>query len=239
MWPVIGGLLSGGIGAISSMIGTEQNNQNALAMQQQQENYNTQMSNTAYQRSSADMKAAGLNPMMMFGSGSAASSPTAPPVSLQSSAQGVGSALQGGIATAVSMRTADATIDNLIQQNANLKAQKALTAADEGLRTIQQVKTGYEADNVKKTGKLLDEALPVAVNRAIEAQNVNAMDPTARKLLDIGGYAGRKASDIVDPVGNIASSALGVKRLFKPSRTTTETTREDGSSSFSERFVYH
>src|SRR4051794_28038645 len=42
----------------------------------QQEGYQTQMSNTAYQRASMDMKQAGLNPMMMFGSGSAASAPT-------------------------------------------------------------------------------------------------------------------------------------------------------------------
>lgn len=41
-----------------------------------QRDYETQMSNTAYQRAAADMKAAGLNPMMMFGSGSMSSTPS-------------------------------------------------------------------------------------------------------------------------------------------------------------------
>lgn len=45
---------------------------------QKARDYNTQMSNTAYQRAVEDMKAAGLNPALMFNSGGAASSPSSP-----------------------------------------------------------------------------------------------------------------------------------------------------------------
>lgn len=55
---------------------------------QKNRDWQTEMSNTAYQRAVSDMRAAGLNPALMYGSGSAASTPSG---SAASGAQASGS----------------------------------------------------------------------------------------------------------------------------------------------------
>lgn len=104
MWPMIGGLISGGASLLGNMFSANtsaQNTQAQLAAQQgmlnqteqfnasqadinrqfqsneiqQQEGFQEQMSGSAYRRAVMDMKMAGLNPMMMFGGGGAASTP--------------------------------------------------------------------------------------------------------------------------------------------------------------------
>lgn len=69
------------------------------AMQMQQD-FQERMSNTAYQRATADMKAAGLNPMMMFGgSGGAASSPSGGQANIP-----VENPISAGLATAMDLK---------------------------------------------------------------------------------------------------------------------------------------
>lgn len=242
MEPLTAGLITGGASLLGSFFSSDtaaKNTQAQIAaqqgMQQQTENFNasqaqiqrdyqTQMSNTAYQRASQDMQKAGLNPAMMFGSGSAASSPggasasvstPTPPVSQSRGAlSGLGEAVSKGVDAAVSAKT----LDRMTQEIANLK-----TAA---------LKTEAETETEKQRPALVSQERRLQAERA-EATRVGAASDRQEqilrgpKTLEAAGVMDRfsaaqlgkigaikyGAGTVGDIVGPIVSSAIGAGRV--------------------------
>lgn len=145
---VIGGLLSGGASLLGGMLSNsnqqqlaQQNNMYNMMAQLQAQQYQTYMSNTAYQRGVADMKAAGLNPAMMFGgSGGPASTPSSPVLS------GTMAQVHDVIGPAVERAIAALRLDNETELN---KAVVAKTTADAATSAAQAEKLQAETQNTR------------------------------------------------------------------------------------------
>lgn len=219
MFGALGGLLGGAVSAIGSLFGAKSQNDANKEMVAQQEAYQTQMSNTAYQRASADMTAAGLNPMMMFGSGSAASTPSgaiAPQISGGAGAgAAMGGAIEKAIPTAVALKTADATIENLVAQNAKIKAETITEGTKPGLITEETglTKSRAAVSDVERGIKAQD--LDVAIASAARARlDKQYYDSRLGEFLYLGGKGGQDTAHVISPVTNVISSAKGAKNLL-------------------------
>lgn len=234
MFPLLTGLISGGASLLGSMFSSDtsaQNTQAQIAAQQQMQgqteqfnaqqaqlnrDYQTQMSNTAYQRASQDMQKAGINPAVMFGSGSAASSPggsvasvgtPTPPVSQSRGAlSGLGDAVNRGLDAAVTAKS----FDRMTQEIANLKTQQVKTAAEAATEMQRPELVKAETSTVQQdtTAKRLDRARQEW--EAIKYLDLSGIPDAARKTGNIGAWGAGKISDVISP---IVSGALGVKAL--------------------------
>ncbi|WNK12675.1 MAG: DNA pilot protein [Microvirus sp.] len=229
MDPLIGGLLTGGASLLGSIFGAGQSGANTQAQiaasQQQQANQNAfseRMSNTAYQRASTDMKAAGLNPMMMFGSGGPASSPTgsgiqAPMPQTKSPFADLGENVSKVVSTAVSMKTLDEMASRIAQMDADTQVKKAaelterkkpaLVAAETGLTSAREAESRLQAKE-----RMRD--VPRQEWEAIKYLDLSNVPDAARKTANISGWAGNKVGEAVHPLLDATSSAVGAGRLF-------------------------
>lgn len=109
-----------GAGALN-YLGARQANQMNMKIAKKQMHFQERMSNTAYQRTVEDMRAAGLNPALAYNLGGA-SSP-------MGSSTNVGNELSGAVNSALDAQRAFAEVKNLEETNKNLQSQNKLIAA--------------------------------------------------------------------------------------------------------------
>ena len=175
-------LAAAGVSGLAGIIGTGMANSANSAQADRQMSFQERMSNTQYQRSMADMKAAGLNPMLAFSQGGAGT-PSGASAQMQDPLQGISSSAAG-------LAQAKAQIDNIIMDT-NEKEEQTFKIRSE--RDFNQETRVTE----QKRQKLLD--------KQIEMQGIQNEVASATKLND-------KVAPYVNTVGNAVSSVMQVMR---------------------------
>lgn len=259
-------LIMGGASLLGSIFSSDTSAKNTQAqiqaqqqMQQQSQAFNaeeaaktrdwqTQMSNTAYQRSRQDMEKAGLNPILAAGAGGSSTpsgatastgTPTVPTPQNKHPLEGIGNAVGKMIDSQISMKT----MEKMTEEIANLKETQALTAASTAVRKEEVGKVAQETRTEKEEtlrrsqlNAVLGLSMPGHRVDAKTAEAIERMPDWLFNALSQSSFGGRKVSDTIKPVSDLVSSAASVKRLM-PSRSTSERTdSRTGDSTFTERW---
>jgi len=113
-------LLGGALGAS----GAQDINRQNIAWGREQQRWQEKMAGTAYQRASADMKAAGINPMVMFGHGNAAQTPSAISApQLENAPAHVGQGIQSTARWALERKSLQLGLERAAIENDNARRQ--------------------------------------------------------------------------------------------------------------------
>ena len=131
-------MIGAGIG--SSITGAKANRQNRELAGQQME-FQERMSNTAHQRQVADLKAAGLNPLLSGTGG--ASTPSGATATMQNIGEGISNSAQSLLTASQNQQTID---NNLSKQ----KVEIGNIEKDNQLKEAQRQKTLVEAEVARR-----------------------------------------------------------------------------------------
>lgn len=171
------------IGPALGFLGGERANQSTAAMSQRQMDFQERMSSTAYQRATADMRAAGLNPMLAYSQGGASSPAGSSPAMMDT--------ISPAVSTAMQSRRLRADLENLTQVNKKLVQETALTSAMQNKVQAETAASNELAGRTNLEKMLLHLELPEARANAKLYESGGAGLKGAEKLKGLFFGSGR------------------------------------------------
>lgn len=165
--PVVGPLVSGGMNMLGGLM--QQSGQNASV--KQQEDFQSMMSSSAYQRSVEDMKQANLNPALMYGSGGPESTPSGASVTPPNVLGDVSSGVLGTLSANKQMdvQSADIALKHLqaLTSSADLQEHQAMSDFIKSLRPAMRSLESFLDTSAKGIGSL-GKVVEQGVNSAFD-----------------------------------------------------------------------
>lgn len=144
--------------AVASFFGAKSQNKANRAMAREQMGFQERMSSTAYQRSIADMRKAGINPMLAFQQGGA-SSPGGASARMENVIEPAVSSAKGGIMMRSELKSMEASRELMYNQATAERNRAELSAA-------QTARTFLDSNLVGLQSRVLELQLPALINTA-------------------------------------------------------------------------